>query len=302
MRRHSSREVSHDRPLSVTAREVPRSAPRGQAHRRAVRESPRCTVAGQGCGGTARGRASGSSGHRWGKPGCVVAGQPEAKPEAAPSRTDRWKSERVALPREAKIKALMADGAWRTIHEIGNGIGEHEIRIRMPSPGSAARPEEFDVERRALHGQALGALGVPVVRRWSNDQPIPHHHRRRYRRACGRWTLAACIVACRRRRTGASATTASMGADRAGEDAEEYVAKWWMCSARCGVLRDDGTLWLNLGIVTRARGALNLATLRRRGTGRTRYAGARQMAAAARGWGQGSLKRTPGLKQKRTSA
>ncbi len=102
------------------------------------------------------------------KPGCVWSlVKPKPKPEERPKRKDGPpKSERVAA-REAKIEALMADGAWRTIHEIGNGIGaqEHEIRIRDAVARFRARPEEFDVERRACTDKLSGHWEFRIVRR-----------------------------------------------------------------------------------------------------------------------------------------
>lgn len=89
---------------------------------------------------------------------------PATKPAPKPGGVKR--SERVAV-REAKIEALMSDGQWRTIHEIGCGIGcdDSTVRIRDAVSSLRARSDVFDFQRRECVDKLSGHWEFRIVRR-----------------------------------------------------------------------------------------------------------------------------------------
>lgn len=76
------------------------------------------------------------------------------------------RSEAVAI-REAKIEALMADGKWRTLHEIVGGIGgaSSNVRVRDSLACFRARPDVFEFERRPCVDKLSGHWEYRMVRR-----------------------------------------------------------------------------------------------------------------------------------------
>ena len=116
--------------------------PRGQAHRRAVRKPgvPSPVKAAAELLAAGHPVRAGIAGR---KPGCVWSLVSQAQAGGRPKRRTDRRSPARRCPR-GEIETLMADGAWRTIHEIGNRIGAQRFAFVMPSPG-CRRPEEFDV-------------------------------------------------------------------------------------------------------------------------------------------------------------
>ncbi|NBW09384.1 MAG: hypothetical protein EBR82_15310 [Caulobacteraceae bacterium] len=76
------------------------------------------------------------------------------------------KSEKTAV-REAKIEALMADGQWRTIHEIGCGIGcvQSDIRVRDALARFRTQPDLYEFGKRKCRDRVSGHWEFRIVRR-----------------------------------------------------------------------------------------------------------------------------------------